>query len=38
VINPNARSVPYGSKGKAREDEDEISPENEELSLMLKVQ
>lgn len=32
--------MPYGSKGKAKEDEgeDEISPENAELSLMLKVQ
>ena len=40
VINPNARGMPYGSKGRAKEDEgeDEISPENAELSLMLKVQ
>lgn len=39
VIHPNARGMLYGSKGKAKEDdgEDEISPENAELSLMLKV-
>jgi hypothetical protein len=40
VINPNSRSMPYTFKGKVKEDEgeDEVSPENAELSLMLKVQ
>lgn len=40
VINPYSRSMPYTSKGKNKEDEgdDKISPENAELSLMLKVQ
>ena len=40
VINPNSRAMPYTSKGRAKEEEgeDEVSPENAELSLMLKVQ